>query len=294
MVSTRWSIDPLLHASLPNEVFESAFTDKSLFLCAFLSSVALSITYSIAHQILTKYSREYVALESRTKQLVVVHHATEALVLSVVFPIFSYFMIKTNFQIQEDLDDVITYLTSIITCMYAFMAMYMFELASRFDEPRPIVVFHHLLSCFDGVLVIVFPTSIMCRTASVLGYFISFEALTFAGLFMYRIFPQSKLTPKVILAGMMTFGLSRPFQLLWVGASIFGSWNDEYTVKWQALMQIVVTCILTCLQLMTLKIHYGTWIRCIAKKRIAPLDKTARMVDLESPQINLNVNSGKE
>ena len=164
------------------------------------------------------------------------------------------------------------------------MAMYMFELASRFDKPRPIIVFHHLLACFNGFLVVLFPTSIMCRTASILAYFICFEALTFIGLFMYRIFPDSKLTSKVIFAGMISFGITRPFQLLWIGATVFGQWNDEYTVKWQALMQLAITCILTYLQVVTLKIHYGIWKRCITRKKRMALDRarSQRMiVDLE-------------
>ena len=82
---------------------------------------------------------------------------------------------------------------------------------------------------------------------------------------------------------MISFGITRPFQLLWVGAVVFGQWNDEYTIKWQALMQLAVTCILTYLQIMTLKIHYGIWKRCIANKKKMALDRTSTMIDLESP-----------
>jgi hypothetical protein len=48
---------------------------------------------------------------------------------------------------------------------------------------------------------------------------------------------------------------------LWICGAIFGSWNDENMIKWQAVMQLLVTCILTVLQLWTLKIHYGLWLR---------------------------------
>ena len=240
--STRWSIDPLLHANLPSEFFESIFADLSLVLFLYLLTLVLSVTYSITHKLLLKYSENYVALEGSQKQIIVTHHAIEAVVLSVLFPIFSYYMIRTNFQIHEDFDEVKSNLRATFKCVFVPMAMYMFELASRFEKPRSIVVFHHLLACGDdGLLVGIFPTSVMCRTASALTYFICFEALTFIGLFMYRIFPESKLTPKVLLAGMISFGITRPFQLLWIGAAVFESWNDEYTVKWQSIMQLFVT-----------------------------------------------------
>jgi hypothetical protein len=86
-------------------------------------------------------------------------------------------------------------------------------------------------------------------------------------LFMYRVFPKSKLTQHVILAGMVSFGASRPIQVLWICGAIFGSWNDENMIKWQAVMQLLVTCILTVLQLWTLKIHYGLWLRSRGEER---------------------------
>ena len=101
MGPTRWSIDPLLHITLPNEVFESTFADLSLVLSLYLTTLLLSVTYSIAHKILLKFSGVYISLEGRSRQIIVIHHATEGLVLSALFPIFSYHMIKTNFQIHE-------------------------------------------------------------------------------------------------------------------------------------------------------------------------------------------------
>ena len=66
----------------------------------------------------------------------------------------------------------------------------------------------------------------------------------------------------LIFAGMVICGTIRPLQLLWVGTAVFGSWDDENMVKWQAVMQIIVTVVLTVLQVWTLKIHYGIWKRC--------------------------------
>jgi hypothetical protein len=49
---------------------------------------------------------------------------------------------------------------------------------------------------------------------------------------MYRIFPNSKTTPKVLIfAGMVICGTIRPLQLLWVGAAVFGSWDDDNTSR---------------------------------------------------------------
>jgi hypothetical protein len=105
----------------------------------------------------------------------------------------------------------------------------------------------------------------MMKTVGILSYFICFEAPTFMGLFMYRIFPNSKVTPNVILFGMLCFGISRPLQVAWIGAAIFGSWNNENVVKWQGVMMGIVALILTGIQLLTLKIHYGLWKRCVAR-----------------------------
>jgi hypothetical protein len=268
----HWSLDPLLYATLPKEVFETYVINHSLMQFSYLVLLIFSTIYSITHKILQKYSVQYNALENRSKQIVVVHHAVEGLILSCVFPFFSYYMIRSNFQIHEELDEVLKLLRSVAKCMLIIIFMYFFELASRFDEPRPIVVFHHLLASLDGFLAILFPTSIMYKTSSILVYFICFEALTFVGLFMYRIFPESAMTSKVIFAGMVSFGITRPLQVLWVGAAVFGSWNDVQTVRWQAIMQLILSCMLTVIQVMTLKIHYGMWRRCISKKE--------RMVDV--------------
>ena len=173
-------------------------------------------------------------------------------------------MVKVNFQVhdEEEIDVVMSNIRSILCLGTGFMVMYMMELASRYEDPRPIVLFHHLLSCLDGFLIFLFPTDVMIKTGAVLVYFICFEALTFAGLFMHRIFPNSKTTPKVVVAGMVIFGATRPLQILWVGTAVFSSWDDDNMVKWQAVMQIIVTGVLNVLQVWTLKIHYGIWKLC--------------------------------
>jgi hypothetical protein len=259
--TSNWSFDPLLYATLPAKVCESVIADLDLIRCIYLLILLLSVTYPLVHKLLLKSFEKYNEIKPPNKQIVVLHHAVEALVLSIAFPFFTYYMVRVNFQVHE-LDVVESDYRSIATFCIGFMAMYMMELASRYEEPRPIVLFHHLLACLDCFLIILSPTTVMLKTGTILVYFICFEALTFVGLFMYRIFPNSKTTPKVILAGMVIFGVTRPLQLLWVGAAIFGSWDDENMVKWQAIMQIIITGVLTVLQVWTLKIHYRTWKRC--------------------------------
>jgi len=142
-------------------------------------------------------------------------------------------MINTNF-IQEEEDGMTAMLlmksdfASVLVLCFCFITMYICELASRFANPRPQLVVHHLLTIFDGFLGFYFPTAVMLKTCSTLVYFICFEALTFAGLFMYRMAPLNKHTPNVILNGMVIFAITRPIQVIWVAAAAFGSWGNPH------------------------------------------------------------------
>ena len=249
---TQWSLHPLIYGHVPSQAIASGIGDINFLLFIFCGSLLLALAYPLTHKLLLKMSRKYRALKDVNKQIVVTHHALEALVLSLLFPFFSYFMIRLNFQDTHNRGMLI-------------MLMYLFELASRFDTSRPLLIFHHVLAFLDVLLITIFPTSIMMKTLGILSYFICFEAPTFMGLFMYRIFPDSKVTPNVILFGMLCLGISRLFQVAAIGAAIFGSWNDEHVVKWQGVMQVIVTLILTGVQLLTLTIHYGVWKRCVAR-----------------------------
>ena len=267
-MSTSWSLDPLLHDTLPAKASESIFTDLRTVQLVYLSIMILAIAYPGVHKVLLRFSQQYSDMKRADKQITTLHHAVEALILSIAMPFFSYYMIRVNFQVHNDPEVLLSDMRYIANFMFCITIMYLLELASRFQNPRPIIVFHHTFACFAGFMVLLFPTSVMVKTASVLVYFICFEALTFVGFFMYRIFPNSKYTPKVVLAGMICFGITRPLQVLWVGAAAFGSWSDGNTVKWQAIFQIVVTTILTALQVFTLKIHYRVWKRLCTKLAI--------------------------
>jgi hypothetical protein len=262
-----WSLDPLLYDTLPRSFYESVCADRRLFITVLAIPLTLALIYPLMNRILLKHFQKYLEIEPAAKKVVVLHHAVEAVVLSLAFPIFTYYIIRVNFRVHEDLAELKSELVILGSLCILFIVMYSMELASRFDSPRPVVVFHHVLAYLDGFLIVVFPTTVMFKTGIILVYFISFEALTFVGLFMYRVFPKSKLTQHVILAGMVSFGASRPIQVLWICGAIFGSWNDENMIKWQAVMQLLVTCILTVLQLWTLKIHYGLWLRSRGEER---------------------------
>ena len=194
---TSWSLDPLLHDTLPTELIESSiFTgDLRTVQLIYLSAIMLAIAYPIIHKVLLRFSQQYSDMDRAGKQITTLHHAVEALILSIVTPFFSYCMIRVNFQVHDDINVLLSDMRYMMNLMFCIMTMYAMELASRFQNPRPLVSFHHIFAYFDGFMVLLFPTSVMLKTASVLVYFICFEALTFVGLLMYRIFPDSKYTP---------------------------------------------------------------------------------------------------
>ena len=77
--------------------------------------------------------------------------------------------------------------------------------------------------------------------------------LNFCGALLYRLQPTHPWTPRVILAGMIMFGLSRPLQLVWIVTTLAVSWSD-LNVGY-ALFQLVLTTLFTFLQLYSLSIH---------------------------------------
>lgn len=263
-----WSLDPLLYGTLPRSFYESVLADRRLFITVLAIPLTLALVYPLMNRILLKHFQQYREIEQAAKKVVVLHHAVEAVILSLIFPIFTYYMIRVNFRVHEDLAELKSELVTLTSLCMVILFMYSMELASRFESPRPVLVFHHVLAYLDCVLVAVFPSTAMIKTGVILVYFVSFEALTFVGLFMFRVFPNSKFTPHTILVGMVSFGASRPIQLLWICGAIFGAWNDENMIKWQAVMQLIVTCILTVVQLWTLTIHYGLWLRIRVKERV--------------------------
>ena len=222
--------------------------------------------YPAVHKLLKCFGN-YNELESLAKQIVVLQHTVEAIILVFATPFFTYLMVKVNFT-QEPMTSISHLngdLTSIFLCCICFMTMYLYELSSRIDSPRPAFLIHHLLVVLDGFLAIIFPTAVMVKTCSALVYFICFEVVTFIGLFMYHIFPLNKYTPQIVMSGIVIFALTRPIQVVWVGAAAFGAWGDPNHVKWQAVLQFALACLLTILQISSLRINLGIWKRCKEK-----------------------------
>ena len=277
-----WSLDPLLHHALPAKVILS---DIGLIQGMPLICLLLSVSYPLIHKILLRFFKSYADITPASKQIVVLHHAVEAIVLSFLFPIFTAYMIKVNFQIHE-FDVIMADYKKIVYFSFTALFMYMLELASRVEKPRVIIIVHHLLACGDGIMVFWLPTSVMSKTSTVLIYFVFFEALTFVGLFMYRIFPEKKVTCHVILIGMLFFGISRPIQVLWVGVIAISSWKNGNDEKWQIVFQGTVTLILSILQLKTLLIHYGIW-----KRLSSPAKKTNTKDSFKTQDMSLDESS---
>lgn len=273
-----WSLNPLLYETLPQEVIKSFVGDLIVIQHTVLFFIVLSIMYPITNCLLKKHFKNYNGIESAARRVVVIHHALETIVLTLATPFFTYFMIKLNFDLH-DLHDVHAQEGNVVTIVESigsdirstmilnvgFMMMYLYEIVSRYESPRPILVLHHLLAVLDGYLTLLFPTSVMVKTCTILVYFICLEAVTFAGLFMYRMFPLSKYTPRVIFTGMVLFGVTRPVQVLCVGAAAFGSWGDPNHVKWQAIMQFSLTCVFTFIQAWSLIINFSLWKRSCDK-----------------------------
>ena len=264
--------------------------DINLFRFFLITPLALALAYPIMHKLLLKMSTRYTEIKIAKKQIVVAHHAIQALVLSILLPIFTYYVVQVNFVEVESIEDALSNINAGAKCSLFIMMMYMFELSTRFEELRPIVVFHHVLAYSVGILLCLFPSSIMVKSSFLLVYFIVFEAPIFMGLYMYRIFPNSPLTPKIIFIGMVMFGITRPLQVLWVGAAIFGSWNDGDVVKWQGVMQMTITVVMTVVQLFTLSIHYGIWKRCIAKQASSDFANTSTT----NTELTIDVDANEE
>eukprot|EP00122_Pirum_gemmata_P002595 Pgem_evm2s2337 len=74
---------------------------------------------------------------------------------------------------------------------------------------------------------------------------------------MYRIYPENRHTPRVIIAGMVILGLTRPLQALWIITVIVYIWDD--VILWQAIINLCFAIFVSSLQLYSLVIHYRLW-----------------------------------
>lgn len=262
MNSSSWAIEHI-SKTLPNEIWESLLDNRFLAIYVLAETLAIAIIYSVINRVLFKFCAPFRVLRADA-QLVVTHHAIEALVLSLFFIPATYLTMSVLFE-DQDLVQLDSKVLPLFVYLTTVVVMYAFEMATRYRKLRPVLILHHLVASLDGLFILCFPSTATVKTAAILVYFITYESVTFFGLLLYRLYPYSKATPKVIFTGIIVMGVSRPFQLLLVLGSLFASWNE--IVIWHAVVQILVTMIVTSVQIYSLNIHYGLYKRCLRKQR---------------------------
>ena len=257
-----WSISNISQ-TLPKEVWESLLSNDDILFAAYLSWLPLSLAYMIIHRLFTKYfAQQYNDLNADV-QTVVIHHAIEFVLLSLCFIPFTYLTMSLLFE-EQSLAELESKFIPIATIMMLIVVTYLFELASRYRYPRPMLILHHLITYSLGLVTIGLKSTALLKVSTILVYFITFEAMTFFGLLCYRLFPSKRFTPTVIMGGMIMMGVSRPLQLVLIFGFLFMAWSD--LVVWHAIFLIVATIVLTAIQFWSLGIHYGLWKRCLEKQ----------------------------
>jgi len=252
-----WSISTL-DSNLSQATWES-FVNHYVAAWMMVGTLVICLSYALIHNIYQRYNETYRKILDEAQQLVVVQHTIEAMVLTLLFAPASYLVLSINFE-EQSLEEFGNKVTALGSVMFVIVIMYLVELASRFQNLRTLVVVHHLCAFFDSIFPAFFLTTANLKASSLLVYFITFEAITFIGLIMYRLCPTNPWTRPTIMTGMIIFGASRPLQLLWIMASLAAAWDD--LVTWHAVAQILLSIFFTGVQLFSLKIHYTLYRKC--------------------------------
>ena len=255
-----------------------------------LGATLVCVLYPIIHSIYLRFSSIYRKTLTPQQQTTVVQHTIEAIVLWLLFFPLSWIVFSLFFE-EQPIDEFQKKFNAMAVMGFVLIIMYLMvsanilrrtnnelwstalltpltiifiidatcfhdvrqEIAARYQSLRPLVVVHHLVALLDCVFPVIFMTTENIKAACLLNYFITYEALIFVGLVLYRLQPTHPWTPRVILAGMIMFGLSRPLQLVWIVTTLAVSWSD-LNVGY-ALFQLVLTTLFTFLQLYSLSIH---------------------------------------
>jgi hypothetical protein len=220
-------------------------------------SLLLSLCYSLFHRLYSRWSTVYQHELQPHQRVVVVQHSIQALFLSMAFLPTTYLLASFNFE-EQTLTDLGPKVTMSAVFLGLVVVLYCLEIASRID-PRPLLLLHHGATAAMGVNCVANFTEANITTASLLVYFITFEALVFVGLVLYRLWPAHPLTPRVLWAGMVVFGVTRPLQVLAVLGSLLV--NRDHVIAGQAVFDSLVTLAFTILQVYTLRIHHGLYLR---------------------------------
>mmetsp|Transcript_120 Transcript_120/g.144 ORF Transcript_120/g.144 Transcript_120/m.144 type:complete len:296 (+) Transcript_120:142-1029(+) len=252
-----WTVDQF-DAHLTQMAWES-FVNHYVAAGMMLGVLAIALSYTVVHRVLNAKSKIYRDDLTNDQQLVVVHHSIEAIFLSLFFVPLTYVILSLNFE-KQSLEELANKVAALGVMMFVIIIMYMMELASRFQNQRSLVVAHHLCAYLDAIFPAFALSTANIKASSLLVYFITYEAITFVGLVMYRLCPENRATRPIIAAGMIVFGLSRPLQIVWILSSLAVSW--EHLVVWHAVLQIIFSVVFTALQLFTLSIHYSLYKKC--------------------------------
>lgn len=271
-----WSIQNI-DGHLPRQVWES-FSSHHVAAGIMLGTLVISLSYSLLHKIYTAKSFIYREELSRFQQTIVLQHSVEAILLCVLYIPYTFITISINFE-EQPLESLADRFVVLVVFTATIITMYLIELAMRFVSQRPIILVHHLCAFFDAILTGFLLDTANIKAASLLNYFITYEAFLFVGLVMYRLAPTHKLTRPVIWLGMIIFGLSRPVQCIWIFGALWASWEE--LIVWEAVLQIILTIMFTSLQLYSLTIHYTLSKKARGRRKAFLYEKEA-LASLES------------
>jgi hypothetical protein len=256
-----WNVKQIFAAMPPNTV--DSMVNVELLHKLLLAFLCLCVSYPCLHLILDRCVGPYKVLPLDRKNIVI-QHVVEAAFFTLTLPLITYFFLCFNFKQFDSIDAALAMMRDLSVLMYAFIFMYMIEIAMRFHTLNPLVLFHHLVTIGYTLTLLVFPTTAFLKAGVILVYFAWFEVLTFYGLIMNRFCPMHKATPRVIFSGIVLFGSTRIIQLAWFFVTFIGSWEEH--VLWQAIFQCIMMIIISFVQLMALNIHYSVWRRCLARQ----------------------------
>lgn len=257
-----WAFDNI-SINLSTEIWRSLVKHNApglLLLCI----LAISLCYPFFHAVLQRYSQIYAEKLDGDQQTVVVQHAIEAVILLLLFVPYTYMVLSTFFE-ELPLEHLAGRFVALGFFMSTVMTMYMFEVATRYSNLRPMVFGHHFCAYLDGIITAFFLGTANIKAAFLLVYFITYEAPLFIGLVLYRLAPAHRFTCPTMMSGMLIFGFSRPFQLLSVIGSLLATGLGNL-VLWQVVLQITLATCFTALQLYSLTIHYKIYRKALQKR----------------------------
>lgn len=250
-------------ADVPKEVFARALSQRwpPIILLSWL--LAMVVIYKLVWIALSKCpglaGNTFRSL-SKERQVIVLHHATEALVGLVLLVPSTYLMVELHFGPKDSLERLEYLALFAAACSVAWPLMYMCELVMRIEKLNWVLVVHHVATMAVTILAFSAPYVGVFRVAITLPYFVNWEWDLF-GLVAYRLLPGKKCTEHIIIMGMIVYGVSRiPQAVILTGVFVaFGS--APFTPLWVMVVLAVIVLLLTVVQVWSLCIHAGLYKR---------------------------------